>query len=264
MTRVSKRSLKRKAGRGLGASALITAALALPLSFGTAAHADAPDKTDNKLTAGEVLKPAESVKSRNGQYKLIQQSQGNLVLYGPGNKAMWATPTSGAPAYATMQREGNLVIYNSAKQPLWSTNTAGNPGAYLTVQDDGNLVIYSADNRFLWSRHAYVGSLPSGHTLKTGQWVQSPNGAYKLLMQKEGNLVLYARANKALWTTPTANQPGASATMQKEGNLVIYNASKQGVWTTKTAGNSGAYLAVQNQGNIVIYSKDGKALWSAG
>ncbi|MGI5159833.1 hypothetical protein [Microbispora sp. CA-102843] len=238
---------------------ILAAALALPAT----AYAGTVDKTDDKLAAGEVLKPNESVKSKDGQYKLIQQAQGNLVLYGPGNKAVWGTPTSGTTAYATMQREGNLVIYNASNQPLWGTNTAGHPGAYLKVQNDGNLVIYSASNEFLWSRHAYVGSLPSGHTLKTGQWVQSRNGEYRLLMQKEGNLVLYTRANKALWTTPTADKPGAYAAMQKEGNLVIYSSSNTGVWTTKTAGNPGAYLAVQNQGNVVIYSKDDKPLWSA-
>lgn len=260
MRRVRRRSFKRATVRGAGVCAILAAAVALPLS--PTAHAVTADKTDDKLTAGEILKPNESVKSENGQYKLIQQVQGNLVLYGPGNKALWGTPTSGTTAYATMQREGNLVIYNASNQPLWGTNTAGNPGAYLEVQDDGNLVIYSASNEFLWSRHAYVGSLPSGHTLKTGQWVQSRNGEYRLLMQKEGNLVLYNRADKGLWTTPTGDRPGAYAAMQREGNLVIYSSSNKGVWTTKTAGNSGAYLAVQNQGKVVIYSKDDRPLWS--
>ncbi|MFD1931112.1 hypothetical protein ACFSKW_06425 [Nonomuraea mangrovi] len=256
------RSLKGAAARGLGTSAVLAAALALPLSFAPAAGAATADRTDDRLSAGESLKPSESVKSDNGQYKLIQQAQGNLVLYGPGGNALWSSPASGSPAYATMQREGNLVIYNALNKPLWSTNTAGNAGAYLTVQDDGNLVIYSADNRFLWSRHAYVGSLPSGHTLKAGQWVQSENGQYQLVMQKEGNLVLYTKDHKARWTTPTADAPGAKATMQKEGNLVIYSSSGKGVWTSPTAGNPGAYLAVQDEGNVVIYSKDDKPLWS--
>ncbi|MET9341188.1 hypothetical protein [Nonomuraea sp. NPDC003804] len=250
-------SLKRAVRGGLGAGALLTAVMGISLS--PAAWAD---PADNKLTAGETLKPNQTVKSANGEYKLIQQTQGNLVLYGPGNEALWSSPTAGAPAYATMQREGNLVIYSDTNKPLWSTNTAGNPGAYLAVQNDGNLVIYSAANQALWSRQGYLGSLPSGHTLKAGQGVQSRNGEYRLIMQKEGNLVLYNRANKPLWTTPTADQAGSRAVMQKEGNLVIYNAANQAVWTTKTAGNPGAYLAVQNEGNVVIYTKDNKPLWS--
>ncbi|MFB9964046.1 hypothetical protein [Sinosporangium siamense] len=263
MTRLSKRSLKRTTMRGLAASALLTAAMALPMSFATTAQAGAVDKTDDKLTSGEILKPSESVKSDNGQYKLIQQNEGNLVLYGPGNKALWATPTSGEPTYATMQREGNLVIYSAANRPLWSTNTAGNPGAYLTVHNDGNLVIYSASNRVLWSRHAYIGSLPSGHTLNPGQTIQSPNGQYKLIMQREGNLVLYSSDNRPKWTTPTAGNPGARAVMQREGNLVIYTSDNRAKWATNTARNPGAYLAVQNAGNIVLYSKDNKPLWTS-
>lgn len=251
-------SLKRAVLGGVGAGALLTAVMGAALS--PAAWAN---PTDNKLTAGEVLKPNQVVKSDNGAYKLIQQKQGNLVLYGPGNDALWSSPASGTAAYATMQREGNLVIYSAANKPLWSTNTAGNPGAYLAVHNDGNLVVYSAAGQALWSRHGYVGSLPSGHTLKAGQGVQSRDGEYRLIMQKEGNLVLYNRANKPSWTTPTADQPGSRAVMQKEGNLVIYNAANKAVWTTKTAGNHGAYLAVQNAGNIVIYSKDNKPLWSS-
>ncbi|SDQ57287.1 curculin domain-containing protein [Thermostaphylospora chromogena] len=262
MTGVTKRSLYRTAVRGL-ATGVFAAAVALPLSFAAPATAQTVDRNDDMLTAGEILKPRQSVKSSNGQYKLIQQVAGNLVLYGPGNQALWSTPTSGTLAYTTMQKEGNLVVYSATNKPLWTTKTAGNPGAYLKVQNDGNLVVYSADGKPLWSRHAYIGSLPSGHTLKAGQWVQSKNGRYKLFMQKEGNLVLYGPGHQAKWTTPTANHPGAKATMQKEGNLVIYSADDKPLWTTKTAGNPGAYLAVQDAGNVVIYSEDNKPLWQA-
>ncbi|GAA2842748.1 hypothetical protein GCM10020220_034780 [Nonomuraea rubra] len=119
---------------------------------------------DDRLTPGEWLLSGQSLTSVGGRFKLVQQSQGNLVFY-DGTKALWTSPTAGNPgAKATMQKEGNLVIYSASNKALWSTPTAGNPGAYLLLpKQSGNLVIYSKDNKPLWSSKAYLGGkLPSG------------------------------------------------------------------------------------------------------
>lgn len=63
------------------------------------------------LNEGESLVRGQWLKSNNGEYTLILQDDGNLVLYGRG-------------------------------KALWNTNTHGYPGSYLVVQDDGNVVIY--------------------------------------------------------------------------------------------------------------------------
>jgi len=49
-----------------------------------------------------------------------------------------------------MQGDGNLVIYDPDGRPLWASNTVGHPGSRLVVQDDGNVVIYDPQNVRLW------------------------------------------------------------------------------------------------------------------
>ncbi len=104
-----------------------------------------------ELTANQQLTANQSVASCNGDYTLIMQGDGNLVLY-QGSTALWASNTPGSAAdEAIMQGDGNFVLYTSSGSPVWASNTAGNSGAYLEVQNDGNVVIYSASGSVLWS-----------------------------------------------------------------------------------------------------------------
>lgn len=210
---------------------------------------------------GRILRPGAYVRSPNHEYGLLQQTDGNLVLY-RGKTALWSTVTSGhAGASAVMQTDGNLVVYSTAKKPLWQSDTARHPGATLVVQDDGNLVIYSTAKKALWSRHVSLETLQPGYLLKQGQGVRSLNGEYLLIQQTDGNLVLY-RGKTALWSTETGRNPGAYAVMQTDGNLVVYSAAKKALWSSNTSGHAGASLAVQTDGNLVIYGTDHTALWS--
>jgi hypothetical protein len=104
-----------------------------------------------ELTANRELTANQSLASCNGDYTLIMQGDGNLVLY-QGSTALWASNTAGTAAdEAIMQGDGNFVVYTSTDTPLWASGTAGNSGAYLDVQNDGNVVIYSASGTALWS-----------------------------------------------------------------------------------------------------------------
>jgi hypothetical protein len=98
------------------------------------------------LKTSQILYQGEFLQSPNGKFKLVLQTDGNLVLY-EGEKALWSSETNGKNVKKlVMQSDGNLVLY-SPNGPVWATNTSGNPGAYLVLQDDGNLVIYRA----IWS-----------------------------------------------------------------------------------------------------------------
>jgi hypothetical protein len=104
-----------------------------------------------ELTANASLAANQSVASCNGDYTLIMQGDGNLVLY-QGGTALWASNTVGSGAdEAIMQGDGNFVLYTNAGTPVWASNTPGNAGAYLDVQNDGNVVIDSASGAALWS-----------------------------------------------------------------------------------------------------------------
>ncbi|SDL12571.1 hypothetical protein [Nonomuraea jiangxiensis] len=212
------------------------------------------------LASGQTLKAGQSLRSRDKRFQLVQQADGNLVLY-RGKKALWSTAAPGAGAYSVMQADGNLVVYSKSHTPLWQSNTGGHPGSQLAVQNDGNLVIYGADRKSLWSRHQAYGELAAGQKLTPGEGVRSASGAYTLLQQKDGGLVLYRNGNEAIWSSGTTG-PNVYAIMQADGNLVQYQGNRA-VWSTGTGANPGATLAVQNDGNLVIYTTDHRAIWAS-
>ncbi len=98
---------------------------------------------NDMLVPGEELKRGDSLKSANGQYRLILQRDGNLVLYGPRDRLVWATNTQGIPVVrCVMQPDGNLVLYIPNDQSVWNSGTQQRPGSFLWLQNNGNLVIY--------------------------------------------------------------------------------------------------------------------------
>lgn len=106
------------------------------------------------LWSGQSLGVDQAVSSCDGRFSLVQQSDGNLVLYKSGAGAIWNTGTWGTEgSLAAMQEDGNLVVYSRDGQPLWDTSTWGHPDAWLAIQDDGNLVIY--ENGPIWSSGTY-------------------------------------------------------------------------------------------------------------
>lgn len=92
---------------------------------------------------GELWSPGRS-------HRLVLQSDGNLVLYGPSG-VVWASGGSDADR-VVLQDDGNLVSYNASGTARWSSGSWGTNGTRLVVQDDGNLVIYSADGTAMWTR----------------------------------------------------------------------------------------------------------------
>ena len=119
------------------------------------------------------------------RYKLILQTDGNLVIYvshighfifrnnfflffphflydskdliaGAAPLALASTMTASTlnhPYDLLMQIDNNLVLYNSHATPLWSTYTMSNSysGSYLKLEDNGNANIYDSTNTLRWS-----------------------------------------------------------------------------------------------------------------
>jgi hypothetical protein len=105
------------------------------------------------LNPGEFLTPGQFLKSPNGQFQVIYQTDGNFVVYRTRDKhPLWASNTNGQPAWRCyMQGDGNLVAYKSQGQPVWASNTDGKGNCQLIMQDDGNLVIYTSGHSPVWS-----------------------------------------------------------------------------------------------------------------
>jgi len=107
-----------------------------------------PARLSGKMVGGDALSNIgngafeSSIWSPNRKYRLVMQTDGNLVVY-QGSTPLWSscTNTSGGQI-ATLQPDGNFVVYDSNHYPLWSSNTNGQTGAYLQLDNDGVLRIY--------------------------------------------------------------------------------------------------------------------------
>ena len=94
------------------------------------------------LPSGAFMRPGDALWSPNGEYQLLFQRDGNLVLYRKG-RPLWSTGTADRDVReCLMQPDGNLVLYARGRTPVWASNTQGNQGAFLSLQNDGNVVIY--------------------------------------------------------------------------------------------------------------------------
>jgi hypothetical protein len=111
----------------------------------------APAVTDT-LTTGLRLTVGQTLVSTNRRYRLLMQSDGNLVLYDDvARTAPWASNTGGiSPGYALLQGDGNFVVYDAQAVGRWGSNTVGYPNSRLVLQNDGNLVLYASNGQATW------------------------------------------------------------------------------------------------------------------
>ncbi|WP_164466162.1 ricin-type beta-trefoil lectin domain protein [Actinoplanes teichomyceticus] len=104
--------------------------------------------TSTALTPGQRLEEARVLHSQAGHTANLQ-GDGNFVVY-KGQRPGWATNTTTGVRLLN-QMDGNLVLYRADNTPLWASNTAGNGPSTLLLQDDGNLVLYSnKDGKAVW------------------------------------------------------------------------------------------------------------------
>jgi len=138
-------------------SKIIPIAFALFCGLALQFQTNAAKAQSATLFPGGNLYAGLALRSYNG-HTLVNQQDGNVVLYNRNNIAIWASNTQGASlGYFFMQTDGNLVLYDGNHVARWASGTAGNPGAFLNIQDDGNMVIYrygsqsETPNNALWA-----------------------------------------------------------------------------------------------------------------
>jgi hypothetical protein len=112
----------------------------------------APPSGCGVMVPNQALGIDQVATSCDGRFSLVQQSDGNLVLYQDGAGARWSTQTNGSGGEATvMQSDGNLVIYAAGGKPVWSSGTSGYAGAWLSIRDDGSVVIDTGSKLVWWN-----------------------------------------------------------------------------------------------------------------
>ncbi|XP_034052658.1 mannose-specific lectin-like [Gymnodraco acuticeps] len=105
----------------------------------------------NFLSNNGELHKGDSLVSNNGAFKAVFQEDGNFVAY--GWKPVWASDTCGTKAFRlVMQSDCNLVIYDKGGKPLWDAKSnRPNPGiCRLQLTDEGELVV-SSDAERVWA-----------------------------------------------------------------------------------------------------------------
>jgi hypothetical protein len=109
----------------------------------------------DRLQANQNLGFNDELFSNNGWFRLVMQTDGNLVLYRTQvGWPLWASNTAGQPvSQAVMGADGNFVAATPVGTPRWASGTSGYPGAWVVMQDDGNLVVYDAANVPRWASH---------------------------------------------------------------------------------------------------------------
>ncbi|MBB5803186.1 YVTN family beta-propeller protein [Saccharothrix ecbatanensis] len=113
----------------------------------------APARGSDRVVRGESLAVGQYRTSRDGRFRLIMQSDGNLVLYAATGEALWHTRTNGSGATrAVLQHDGNFVLYTPAGVAKWHTNTWNTTCDRLVVQNDSNVVLYQSDATAQWHR----------------------------------------------------------------------------------------------------------------
>lgn len=75
-------------------------------------------------SSSAVLTSGQSLTSPSGAYRLIMQSDGNLVLVNASSAPLWWTSTASPGASAVLQEDGNFVVYAAGGGALWSSGSA--------------------------------------------------------------------------------------------------------------------------------------------
>jgi hypothetical protein len=130
----------------------------VPLKYGDPFMMTCPltlNKSD--LIQDSALLPGESIKSLNGKYMLIYQTDGNVCLYNSGGEGIWCSTALHTPGKLVMQSDGNLVAYDSGGIPQWATNTNGQGIApyTLTLRNDRVAAVIDANHTVLWSTQTH-------------------------------------------------------------------------------------------------------------
>lgn len=98
----------------------------------------------DRLLAGQILQNDARITSPNGQFNLIMQTDGSLVLYRSDGSVRYRMEKYGT--HAVMQSDGNFVQY-AGSRAIWHTNTWDRSiyacpwECFLRISDNGDLAI---------------------------------------------------------------------------------------------------------------------------
>ncbi|KAG5666765.1 hypothetical protein PVAND_014775 [Polypedilum vanderplanki] len=116
-------------------------------------HANKKDFIDgDKLVIDQCLVEDSSIKSANGEFFLIMEKNGNLVIYATNQKVpIWATNTDKTGGKRVcMQADSDFNMYSHSNTLIWSSKTKGLNGTYVKLQNNGKLEMFTKADKKVW------------------------------------------------------------------------------------------------------------------
>lgn len=256
-------SVKQGSVRVRGAVAL---ALAAVLSgAGLAASPAQAAADDDELTAGQQLKPSQSLVSADGGQVAVVQKTGELALYEVGGDLRWTSGPGVKGSRLVVRSTGDVALVAPDGTVGWHTGTKGIKGARLVVQDDGDLVVRDTKGTVQWSAGTATPPtmLNAGEKLEPGKVLSSQDGRSTLVMGEDGDLQLLGPDARPRWSTDT-DRAGSSLVLSEQGDLAVRTEAGYVRWHTGTWGHEDATLVLQDDGDLQLLDHDGTVLWSTG
>ncbi len=181
---------------------------------------DSPLSDDelDSLSIDQELLINQFLVSENEEYRLILQSDGNLVLRNWATReSLWSSGTHGQNVQRVrLQGDGNLVLRSSQGESIWSSGTSGSGVTRALLQNDGNFVLFDSTGRAVWSSDTE----------------QTPVDTVKPTIRLNGNSSIQLRLDTSF------DDLGAVATDDVDGDISslivvtgVVNLSQVGVYT---------------------------------
>ncbi|MBT8254848.1 MAG: hypothetical protein KJN68_12820 [Bacteroidia bacterium] len=243
------------------------------------------DRYGRTLPTGMSLNSNDCLSSKNQQFYLAMQTDGNLCVYkrqpNGADQFVWATMTNGTGASELrLQNDGNLVLYNSYDQPVWSSQTTAmfnpqfnqkiNLPVKLVLDDYGKLILISQKGDVVWKNDVGLVKVVTEEPETNSENLPKPFPNAKFPMTEFHRFGNQMPANQSLFVDDCLMSENRQyyMVMQEDGNLVIYQIREYGsdraVWATKTNKSSASELEMQEDGNLVLYNKYRRAIWRSG
>lgn len=241
------------------------------------------------LAPGEHAERNKEYLSPNGEYFLIFQDDGNLVIYRTaGRQFVWGLNlvpdlNLGAIKTVMMSQEGDLVATDDQWSSLWAAPSAGVvPGSYTLFTDAGALEVRRPDGTLAWSSDGrqpeepleLVGEkapdtskqaegvaaleLEPGEAIKPGEFYSA--GDSVVVLPEDGNLSIYAPDRETFkWGLNQVNNiriDDVAEVRSPDGKMIeAQDGSGNRIWT-------GA-LVLEDE-KLRVRNEDGGLLWEDG
>jgi len=200
----------------------------------------APAKTNSTLSANKVMRTNDMLVSNNGKYRMIVQSDGNVVVY-LGKKPVYSTGTFGhGKTHLLLGPKGNLVIRNAKGKDIWASKTKGKGVSKLVLSDKGTLILYTPKNRVIWTSKAGLTTPPVD---KNAFYLPFPKGKSYRINQSPGGSASHSSGNSRFaidFGMPT----GTVVVATKAGTV------RDAKWTS---GGGGYGVLVDHGGNLCSF-----------